>query len=448
MENKMHSEKLKATFLNFIKSPGFTIRYFVEKTLRKLHLYHNAKLRLINLKLAKIIDFCFSITHWKNRINQCYFNLLYFVFLIVKKNFSTFIFIFKVFNKNPYTFFINLDHYFKIKLNESQFFFTQKYLQAAQVQYLSLKGFATNELETLKFQSVNKHKSQHKIIWHLNSQPLQLEQFAERILELMDHLKKLTPKEIHIQFIEDEPIHWDKLSIFLNNLKKEFDSLSTRIFFDLETNFTSPIEQLKKHHHLFDSIIANFNPLHSDSESFLKNLSFLQYRHPFICQITLEANSLLKTEQFIKHLEKFNFYQYHLLKSETLPDKNTESFFNKYKSGFGECFPLKKEKQVDLDLITDELGIDFKVFPSDFSSQKRYRFKGWTCHLHQCVVIDKKNNVFHGYCNAVDPVGNLLSNKPLSLIQTAIQCPCEQCPTFQDFLITKYRSTNQHRAYN
>lgn len=442
--------RFKKTLENFLASPGYTLRYFIERILRPLQLYRFATIRLLNLRMAKWIDAYFSfyswLKWWRGLISL---TLPHYLEFLTKHHKA----------------FIVLDHRLMKFFGRKGGLFAPLILKTLQKAKLSLEIFSFDQLRDIQFQSINEGKTEGQLSWVVHNRcnfkctyciseiraregefPYDREDMRQKFRQLAQHYKNLGLDCLQVILTGGEPTIWPPLREACLMMREEFEPYF-RVNIALNTNLSRSLDWWKENFDLFDYIIASYHAKSADQDRFVEICQYLQTRKPFSVSIMVIEDCIDQINELTAKIEKLKHYRYEFL--PLLDELNAsgkyihygpraEALLKNRKTFAASYFPPHIFKNgISGNWIKDAMGI-----PYDFTSNHLYvtqtnHFQGWNCHLPSSVFINGDGLVYHASCHSLPSIGNIFSKEPLDLISENIVCPQKFCLCGTDILIPK-----------
>lgn len=451
----MALERLKKTFQNFLVSPGYTIRYFLERVLRILQLYRFASIRLANLRLAKLIDAYFSFNSW---LRWC------------RRGIALTLPHYLEFLTKHYKAFIVLDHRLMKFFGRRAGLFAPLILKTLQKAQLKLEIFSFEQLRDMQFTYLNDGKTEAQISWVVHNRcnfkcsycaseirqregdvPFDLPNMRQKFRQLAHHYHQVGMESVQVVLTGGEPTIWTPLREACQIMREEFEPYFS-VNIALNTNLSRSLGWWKENFDLFDYIIASYHAQNADQDHFMEVCHFLQTRKPFSVSIMVQEDYIDRIMDLTAKMEQLKYYRYEFLplldvlsaegkyihygrKAEALL-KNRKTFSSSY-------FPPHIFKNgISANWIQDAMGIPYSFTSNHLFVTKANAFKGWNCFLPGSVFINGDGNVYHASCNALGSIGNFFKKEPLKLITEAIVCPHSYCLCGTDILIPKAKGND------
>jgi organic radical activating enzyme len=271
------------------------------------------------------------------------------------------------------------------------------------------------------------------------------------LLVYIDNLKLITDKYLALGyknfkffFSGGEPTLWRNLVPICEWIRENLPNTIIAV----NTNFSRPLSWWKKHHHLFDDVVASFHVEFSDKETYAKNAKFMCDKlNYFSCKMLMHEEKFWEVVEFGERLKKElpnYFIEWTPLYDEMSLNASPWEYQDPDKSKFLQEHTVDSKTTIPKPYLKNpfyseaywDTGEKTGVFSNEMILERRNHFKGWECNIGDSIWINQIGQVSMGTCGQVEVLGNILYNTT-TVGPKKIICGKDHCACGTDILIPK-----------
>jgi organic radical activating enzyme len=273
-----------------------------------------------------------------------------------------------------------------------------------------------------------------------------LELYLSNLGIIISKYKDAGYQEFKFFFSGGEPTAWKNFIPICIWLREELPKCTLAV----NTNLSRPLAWWKKHHHLFDDVVASFHVEFADKNQYEENSIFLCDKVNY-----LSTKMLMHDERFWE-VRDYGEYLKTVMPNYVLEwtplfdemsinagpwnykDKEKTDFINSHsiEMNFTKPKPTNRSHAVSYDKYSDN-----SISPTnsnDIIIRGENFFKGWRCNVGDSVFINPAGDVSLASCGLGGYIGHIL-NDISKVGPKQITCSKEHCHCGTDIIIPKFK---------
>jgi organic radical activating enzyme len=251
-------------------------------------------------------------------------------------------------------------------------------------------------------------------------------------------------KHFKFFFSGGEPTAWKNFIPVCEWLKKELPDSTIAV----NTNLSRPLEWWKKHHHLFDDVVASFHVEFSDKDKYEQNSIFLCDKVNYLAtKMLMHEERFWEVVEYGEHLKTVMpnyFLEWTPLFDEMTVNAGPWQYKDKAKTKFlsehnvDMNFTLPKPSKKNFCVSYNQYDDNSTVFTNsnDIIINRQNYFSGWKCNVGDSIFINPAGAVSLASCGQGGYVGNILEDIE-GIGPKQVICHKEHCHCGTDIIIPK-----------
>ena len=276
-----------------------------------------------------------------------------------------------------------------------------------------------------------------------------LDLYIQNLEIIINRYKEVGYKHFKFFFSGGEPTAWRNFIPVCEWIHSELPRATLAV----NTNLSRPLAWWKKHHHLFDDIVASFHVEFADKERYTENSIYLCDKVNY-----LASKMLMHEERFWEVVDFGNYLKtvmpnyfiewtplYDELSHNTGPwkykDILKEDFFRTHTNEVHQSLP-KPSKRTTQTVSYNKYSDDSTSFcnANELIVNGQNFFNGWKCNVGDCIFINPIGEVSLASCGLGGNVGHILDD--ISRVgPKQITCSKSMCMCGTDIIIPKFEVT-------
>lgn len=273
-----------------------------------------------------------------------------------------------------------------------------------------------------------------------------LETYISNLKIIIDKYRAKNYKHFKFFFSGGEPTAWKNLIPICEFLRGELPDCTLAV----NTNLSRPLAWWKKHHELFDDVVASFHVEFADKDKYKENSIFLCDKLNYLCtKMLMHEERFWEVVEYGEHLKTVMpnyFLEWTPLFDEMTINAGPWKYSDANKIKFLEEHNIESQFTIpkpykNSNVVSYSKFLDGDIQPTnsnDVIVKRQNYFKNWTCNVGDAIFINPIGRVSLASCGQGDNIGHILED--ISKVgPKKIICKKDHCHCGTDIIIPKFQ---------